>query len=205
MIPRVILCGFCFLGAAGVASGQVPAGDPFEAKKHPNPIVTFVESKDFNPTGYNTARDRADVDLLGLSRDEGHRESVEITPSDARKIKILGRKTEVLFFPVVKQNFRLTDGDLLVLYSFKDPRPDVPSEYRVSILNEHAFREHKKPKDGRFGLSSSPERLRIRRSEALLFDNDGELTLFWQGRGMSHVASGNMSREMLFWLVEDLL
>ncbi len=205
MIPRLTLCGFCILGAVVAASGQVPAGDPFEAKKHPNPIVTFVESKHFKPTDYNTARDRADIELLGLSRDEGHRESVEITPSDARKFKVLGRKTEVLFFPVVKQNFRLADEGLLVLYSFKDPRPDIPSEYRVSILNEHAFVEHKKPKDGRFGLSNPPERLGIRGSAALLFDNDGELTLFWQDRGVSHVASGSMSREMLFWLVEDLL
>ncbi len=200
-----MLCGLCVLGAVVAASAQVPAGDPFEAKKHPNPIVTFVESKHFKPTDYNTARDRADIELLGLSRDEGHRESVEITRSDARKLKILGRKTEVLFFPVVKQNFRLADEGLLVLYSFKDPRPDIPSEYRVSILNEHAFREHKKPKDGRFGLSTPPERLGIRGSAALLFDNDGELTLFWQDRGVSHAASGSMSREMLFWLVEDLL
>ena len=205
MIPRVVLCCFCFLAAALDVTGQVPAGDPFEAKKHPNPIVTFVESKDFKPTEYNTARDRADIELLGLSRDEGQRESVEISPSDARKVKILGRKTEVLVFPVVKQNFRLTDGDLFVLYSFKDPRPDIPSEYRVSVLNEHAFREHKKPKDRRFGLSSPPERLEIRGSPALLFDNDGRLALFWEGRGVSHVASGGMSREMLFWLVEDLL
>ena len=200
-----MLCGLCVLGAVVAASAQVPAGDPFEAKKHPNPIVTFVESKHFKPTDYNTARDRADIELLGLSRDEGHRESVEITRSDARKLKILGRKTEVLFFPVVKQNFRLAEEGLLVLYSFKDPRPDIPSEYRVSILNEHAFREHKKPKDGRFGLSNPPERLGIRGSAALLFDNDGELTLFWQDRGVSHIASGSMSREMLFWLVEDLL
>lgn len=200
-----MLCGLCVLGAVVAASAQVPAGDPFEAKKHPNPIVTFVESKHFKPTDYNTARDRADIELLGLSRDEGHRESVEITRSDARKLKILGRKTEVLFFPVVKQNFRLADEGLLVLYSFKDPRPDIPSEYRVSILNEHAFREHNKPKDGRFGLSTPPERLGIRGSAALLFDNDGELTLFWQDRGVSHAASGSMSREMLFWLVEDLL
>ncbi len=202
MIRRAILYVLCMSVAA---AAQVPVGDPFDAKKHPNPILTYVELDDFKQTTYDGARARAKIELMGLSQDEGQRESLEIAQGDARKVKILGKKTETLFYPVVRQTFSLTDGESFVLYSFKDPRPDVPSEYRVSMLNEHAFAEEKKEKDRRFGASSSPEKMEIRGSPALLFDNGGELVLFWQGRRVAHVAVASIDRETLFRLVENLL
>ncbi len=202
MIRRAIFYILC-MSVAAVA--QVPVGEPFDAKKHPNPILTYVELDDFKQTTYDGARARANIELMGLSQDEGQRESLEIAQGDARKVKILGKKTETLFYPVVRQTFSLTDGESFLLYSFKDPRPDVPSEYRVSMLNEHAFREEKKVKDRRFGASSSPEKMEIRGSPALLFDNGGELVLFWQGRRVAHVAVASIDRETLFRLVENLL
>ena len=202
MIGRVLF--FIFTMTVG-GFAQVPVGDPYDENKHPNPIVTFVEIGDFKPSTYDTARARASIELMGLSQDEGQRESLEITESDAREVKILGKKTETLFYPVVRQTFTLTGGDSFVLYSFKDPRPDVPSEYRVSMLNEHAFKDEKKEKDRRFGASSPPEKLEIRGSPALLFDNDGELVLFWQGRRVAHVAVSSIDRETLFRLVDNLL
>ncbi len=202
MILRALLAILCM---TLVSFGQVPVGDPFDAKKHPNPIVTFVENDEFKPTTYDTARARASIELMGLSQDDGIRASMEMAPGDARKVKILGRKTETLFYPVVRQTFNLTDGESFVLYSFKDPRPDISSEYRVSMLNEHAFKEEKKVKDRRFGVSPPPEKMEIRGSPALLFDNDGELILFWQGRRVAHVAVAVIDREELFRLVRDLL
>ena len=88
--------------------------------------------------------------------------------------------------------FLLIEGESFILYSFKDPKPDIPSGIVASVLDRHAFTKAKKPEEGRFGLSSPPEQLGIRGSAALLFDNDGELTLFWQDQRASHVATSTV-------------
>ena len=121
------------------------------------------------------------------------------------EVKILGRDTEVLFYPVVRQTFRLKEGGSFILYSFRDPKPDIPSSIVASILIQHAFTKTKKPEEGRFGLSPPPEQLEIRGSRALLFDNEGVLTLFWQDQQASHVVVSEIDRQTLFRLVEDLL
>ena len=57
------------INLAGFA--QVPAGHPYQAEKHPNPILTFVGNDDFESTIYEEARESGGVELLGLSADEG--------------------------------------------------------------------------------------------------------------------------------------
>ena len=190
---------------AGGGFAQVPAGEPYNPEKHPNPILTFVERDDFKPTTYDEARVTADIELLGISADEGSRKDLDMASGAVNKIKILGRNTEVLFYPVVRQTFLLIEGESFILYSFKDPKPDIPSGIVASVLDRHAFTKAKKPEEGRFGLSSPPEQLGIRGSAALLFDDDGELTLFWQDQRASHVATSTVDRQTLFRLVEDLL
>ena len=185
--------------------GQVTPGPPYEPGKHLNPILTFLEPDDFSPTTYQEAADIANIDLLGLSSTEGSRQALATAVGRVDKIKILGRNTEVLFYPTVRQEFSLSGGGTMVLYSFKIPKTDIASEYVESVLNEHAFRDEKDPQKRRFGPSSPPEKTQIRGAPALLFDNDGTLTLFWIGDGMSHVAVSNVDRSVLFRLAEDLL
>lgn len=193
------------LCVATTTLGQVTPGAPYEPSKHPNPILTFVEPDDFAPTTHQEATTSAGIDLLGLSSTEGSRDALSIASRRVEEIKIVGRRTEVLFHPTVRQEFALSGGGTMVLYSFKVPKTDFPSEYEESALNEHAFRDDKDPLKRRFGPSTPPEKTEIRGSPALLFDNDGELTLFWIEGGTSHVAVSNVDRRTLFHLVEDLL
>src|SRR5437763_14992266 len=96
-----------------------PPGPPYDAMKHPNPILTFVEDKDFKPAMADQARKDAGIDLLGISQDEGKRQSLEI--ADGRFVKnmsILTVRTDVTYYPVVRQKFKLNGGADLVLYSF---------------------------------------------------------------------------------------
>ena len=106
---------------AGGGFAQVPAGEPYNPEKHPNPILTFVERDDFKPTTYDEARVTADIELLGISADEGSRKDLDMASGAVDEIKILGRNTEVLFYPVVRQSFLLIEGESFILYSFKDP------------------------------------------------------------------------------------
>src|SRR5262245_12073372 len=55
-----------------------PPGAPFDAMKHPNPIVTFVESKDFRTATSDQIRKESGIELIGISRDEGKPGPVEI-------------------------------------------------------------------------------------------------------------------------------
>ena len=78
MVAMIHVLRFIALGAliAVPAFGQVPPGFPYDAAKHSNPIVTYVDKTDFRPSNYNDAVDAADIELLGLSSEEGQRESI---------------------------------------------------------------------------------------------------------------------------------
>lgn len=188
-----------------VGFSQVPAGPPFDSDIHPNPIVTFVQKAEFMPTTYEAAVEDAGIELLGLSSNEGSRESLEITSGRVDEVKILRRDTETLFYPVVRQHFQLHDGETLTLYSFRNPKPDIPARFLISALNQHAFAPEDDPEKSRFGDSARPEELAILGSPALLFDNEGELTLFWQDSNASHVVDSTIEIGALLRLVEDLL
>src|SRR3989442_8776473 len=104
-----------------------PPGVPYDASKHPNPIITFVEMKDFKPAAADQAKKDTGIELLGISKDEGQRESVEF--ADGRFVKnlpILTIRTDVTFYPVVRQKFKLSEGANLVLYSFRFPKVALP-------------------------------------------------------------------------------
>ena len=182
-----------------------PPGVPFDASKHPNPIITFVEEKDFRPASYEQAKKDAGIEFLGLSQDEGKRESVEM--ADGRFVKnmsILNFRTDVTFYPVVRQKFKLAGGMDLVLYSFKFPRVALPREYARIILNEAAIEKKKKPAEMRFG-GTAPEQLEIRGARGLLWKKDGQTTIYWQEEGVGHVVMAMLDQQELFRVIEDLL
>jgi len=202
---------FLVAAAAGLFSSTLtfaqtpPPGAPFDASKHPNPIVTFVETKDFKPVAAEQIRKQTDIELLGLSQDQGKRESVEI--ADGRFVKnmsILNIRTDVTFYPVVRQNFKLTGGGELLLYSFRFPKVALPKDFTRIVLNEAAIERKKKPGEMRFG-GAKPEMLDVRGTRGLLFEDNGKVTVYWQESGVGHTATSSLSRDELFQVIEDLL
>lgn len=189
------------LPVAAPLPAQVPPGPPYIVGTHLNPIVTFVEETDFVATSYEDARKQAGFELLGLSGAEGRLEEIAVAPGKVEEVRILGREVEVLFYPVIRQRFALAGGGLLTLYAFRNPRSGVPTE----ALNQHAFRAEGSPENRRFGLSPLPGELLVRRTTALIFENDGERCLFWQESDRSYVASSSADLDTLALLVEDLL
>jgi hypothetical protein len=207
MMPmrRVALFLGIFALSPVVMAQTPPPGAPFDASKHPNPIITFVEEKDFRPVSSEQAKKDAGIEFLGLSQDEGKRESVEM--ADGRFVKnmsILNFRTDVTFYPVVRQKFKLAGGMGLVLYSFKFPRVALPREYARIILNEAAIEKKKKPSEMRFG-GTAPEQLEIRGARGLLWEKDGQITIYWQEEGVGHVVMAMLDRQELFRVIEDLL
>jgi len=195
------------VSTTAVAFAQTPPpGTPFDASKHPNPIVTYVETKDFKPVAPDRVKSEAGIDLLGFSQDEGKRESLEI--ADGRFVKnmsILGIRTDVTFYPVVRQKFKLTDsGADLVMYSFRFPKVALPPDFTRVVLNEAAIEKKKKPSEMRFG-GEKPETFSIRGAGALLFEKDGQTTVYWQEDGVGHTVTANLPRKELFGIIEDLL
>jgi len=183
-----------------------PPGAPFDSGKHPNPIITFVEAKDFRSGSPEQAKKDAGIDLLGLSQDEGKRDSLEI--ADGRFVKnmqILGIRTDVTFYPVVRQKFTLTGGGNLVLSSFRFPKVvGLPENFTRIVLNEAAIEKKKKPKEMRFG-GMKPEVFDIRGAGALLFQNGNETTVYWQEQGIGHTATSSLPEKKLFEIIENLL
>jgi hypothetical protein len=192
--------------SSNVVFAQVPPpGAPFDETKHPNPIVTFVENKDFIAASSEKARQLAGIDLLGLSQSEGKRESLEI--ADGRYVKnmpILSLRTEVTFYPVVRQKFKLTEGANLVLHSFRFPKVLLPRDFARFVLHEAATEKRKKPSEMRFG-GLGPEQLEVRGIPGLLFEKDGEITIYWVEEGVAHTATSFLSRSEFFRVIEDLL
>lgn len=195
-----------FATAATAVAQTPPPGPPFDASKHPNPIVTYVETKDFKALSPDQVKSQAGIDLLGFSQDQARRESLEI--ADGRYVKsmtILGFRTEVTFYPVVRQKFKLTDGGAdIVMYSFRFPKVALPQEFTRIVLNEAAIEKKKKPAEMRFG-GEKPETFSIRGAGALYFEKEGELTVYWQEEGVAHTITANLPRNELFSIIEDLL
>jgi hypothetical protein len=182
-----------------------PPGAPFDASKHANPIITFVEMKDFKPAPSDQVRKDSGIELLGLSQDEGKRESIDIAGGRfVKNMSIIGVRTDVTFYPVVRQKFTLKQGGELVLHSFRFPKVALPKDFTRIVLNEAAVEKKKKPSEMRFG-GAKPETLEIRGARALLFEDEGRITVYWQEDGVGHTATGTMDRKDLFQVIEDLL
>ena len=88
-----------------------------------------------------------------MSQDEAARESMAIADGRfVRNMNILGNiRTDVTFYPVVRQSFKLTAGSDLTLHSFKFPRVALPANFGRAVLNEAAVEKRKKPTEMRFG------------------------------------------------------
>ena len=194
---------------ATIASAQVPPppGVPFDASKHPNPIITYVEDKDFKAATPEQVRKEAGIDLLSFSQDEAKRQSLEM--ADGRFVKnmlILNLRTDVTFYPVVRQKFKLAAGADLVMYTFRFPKValPLPKNFTEIVLNEAAIEKKKKPSEMRFG-GEKPETFGIRGSPALLFEKDGQTTVYWQEDGVGYTVTSTIPRKELFNVIEELL
>jgi hypothetical protein len=201
----LVVLAFAFFSTLPALAQTPPPGPPFDASKHPNPILTFVESKDFKAEASDQAKRDIGIDLLGLSQEEGKRESLDV--ADGRFVKnmsILSVRTDVTFYPVVRQRFKLTDGSDFVLYSFRFPKVLLPQDFSRIVLNEAALERKKKPAEMRFG-GQKPETLEIRGARALLFEIEGQTTVYWQEGGVGHTATSSLPRKELFRVIEDLL
>lgn len=198
---------FLLIFSAGAALAQTPPpGPPFDPGKHPNPIVTYIETKDFRPLSPDKVKSEAGIDLLGFGQDEAKQESLEI--ADGRYVKsmtILNFRTEVTFYPVVRQQFKMADdGAAVVMYSFRFPKVDLPQDFEQIVLNEASIEKKRKPTEMRFG-GQNAETLSIRGAPALYFEKDGQITVYWQEDGVAHTVTANLPRNDLFGIIEDLL
>ena len=54
-------------------------------------------------------------------------------------------------------------------------------------------------------MKGKPEVLEIRGARALLFEDNGQTTVYWQEEGVAHTAMSTMARKELFEIIEDLL
>jgi hypothetical protein len=193
------------LSASSLYAQTPPPGPPFDPGKHPNPIVTFVESKDFKPIAPEEVRKQAGIDLLGFSQDEARRESLDVADGRfAKNMPILSIRTDVTFYPVVRQHFKMAGGGDLVMYSFRFPKVALPQGFTRAVLNEAALEKRKKPSDMRFG-GEKPEEFDIRGSRALLFEKDKQITVYWQEEGVGHTVTSMLPRKEIFSIIEDLL
>jgi hypothetical protein len=184
-----------------------PPGKPFDASRHPNPIITFVEEKDFKQVSSDQVRKDAGIELLGLSQDEAKRESIEIADGHFEKnLTILTFRSDVTFYSVVRQRFKINSGAELVLSSFRFPKValPLPKDFAEMALNEAAIAKKKKPSEMRFG-GVQPETFEIRGAGALLFENGDKTTVYWQEDGVGHTVTAALPRKELFRIIEDLL
>ena len=202
---RVPLFVFAALISTTAMAQTPPPGAPYDASRHPNPIVTFVEEKDFKPASYEDAKKAAGIELLGLGQDEAKQESIELADGKfVKNMQILNFRTDVTFYAVVRQKFKLSNGPELVLYSFRFPKVALPPQYARIVLNEAAVEKRKKPSEMRFG-GNAPEELDIRGARGLLWEKDGVTTVYWQEDGIGHVVTGSQKQDELFEVIEDLL
>jgi hypothetical protein len=197
---------FVLLASTSMFAQTPPPGAPFDPAKHFNPIITFVETRDFKPASAEEVRKDSGIELLGMSQDEAQRQTMEIAPGRfVKNMAILSIRTDVTFYPVVRQVFKLRSGPELTLFSFRFPKVGaLPPDFTRIVLNEAALERKKKPADMRFG-GAKPESLEIRGARALLFEMEGQTTVYWQEQGIGHTATASLPRKELFEIIEDLL
>jgi|SRR5438093_8621734 len=205
MLRTARLLLFALLPIAAIAQTP-PPGNPYDPARYPNPIITFVEEKDFKDGDYAQVEKDAGIEILGLSQSEGKRDALSIAAGRfVKTMTILGNiRSDVTFYPVVRQTFKLIAGGDLLLHSFKFPRVSLPQNFGRAVLNEAATEKKKKPSEMRFG-GMAPEVLEIRGTEGLLFEKDGKITVYWEEAGVGHTATSSLPRRELFRVIEDLL
>jgi hypothetical protein len=191
--------------AFGQMQSEVPLGANYDPEKHVNPVITYVEAKDFKPSTYNDARMAAGIALMGLSKETGSLEKVDLADLAGKTPKDLPVRIEANFYPVVRQTFKLKEGGDFILHSFKPPRIQRPNQPMSESGMGFPFPRRRDPKDKRFGPASLPEELEVRGRPGLIFDQDGTLTVAWQEEGVYYTATAKLSRKDLFRVLDDLL
>jgi len=191
------------LSAPSLLYAQVPAGVPYETGKHPNPIVTWVNEKDFKSVPFGEAAEKVGVELMSLSRDQGQRLSVEVaSPSTARqKVRIVGEEYECTFYPVMRQIYKLKSGNTFTLYTFRFPRALTTAEF----LNQAAFGRPPRGYTPRFGSLPLPDKMDIRDAPGLYFDDGKHRTVYWFELGAGYSVTTDAPKDELFKVLDDLL
>ena len=194
---------FTILMASNLVFAQVPAGTSYDAGKHPNPIVTWVSEKDFKKTSFLEAAEKVGLEIMGLSRDQGERTSVELAvPSSARqRIRLVNQEFEVTFYPVMRQTYMLKSGKTLQLYTFRFPRALTSAD----VLNQAAFGRPPRGTVPRFGSLPLPDRIDIRDAPGLYFDDEKRRTIYWFELGAGYSVTTDADKEELFQVLDDLL
>jgi len=185
----------------GVSS--IPPGPPFDPAKHVNPVITYVEIKDFKPSTYKDAEAATDIQLMGLSKDTGSLESFELAQPSADPSKDLKLNVKATFYPVVKQTFSIVDDGQLLLFSFRPPkllRPDMSRPpFGVSGKGRTSLRER------RFG-DVEPDEIEVRGHPGFIFENkDGSRTVAWLEDSVAYTATSRLARKDLLRVLDDLL
>ena len=106
--------------------------------------------------------------------------------------------------PGFSSNTTLAGGSDLLLQSFRFPKVALPKDFAAFVLHEATTQTKKKPSEMRFG-GTAPEQLDVRGTEGLLFEKDGQITVYWQEDGVGHTATASLPRKELFRVIEDLL
>jgi hypothetical protein len=191
------------LSAPSMLVAQVPAGVPYEAGKHPNPIVTWVNEKDFKSVPFGEAAEKVGVELMSLSRDQGQRSSVEIAspPTARQKVRIVGEEYEATFYPVMRQIYKLKSGNTFTLYTFRFPRALTTADF----LNQAAFGRPPRGYTPRFGSMPRPEEMEIRDVPGLYFDDGKRRTIYWFELGAGYSVTTDAPKDELFKVLDDLL
>jgi hypothetical protein len=187
-------------------TSEIPPGPPYDPAKHVNPLITFVQSKDFKSSNYKEAQESADIQILGISKETGTLEGIALAqpPVDAQKELKLNVKAN--FYPVVRQIFKVEGGGEIALYSFKTPRVQDTNYFgRLSVGGMPPSRGRDIINQKRFGKVPLPEELEVRGEPGLLFEDDGTLTVAWQEEGVTYAATSKLSRKALFQVIDDLL
>jgi hypothetical protein len=182
---------------------EIPPGPTYDAAKHVNPMITFVQAKDFKSATYKEAQDIVDFPLLGISKETGSLDSISVAQPPVDASKELRLNVKATFYPVVRQIFKIAGGGEVVLYSFKTPRVQDNSFPRLGVggMSNRGLDNSKK----RLGSVNLPEELEVRGLHGLLFEQDKTLTVAWQEEGVIYTATSSLSRQALFDVIDDLL
>ena len=185
------------LAMPAALSAQIPPGDSYDPAKHVNPVITFVQAKEFKPAKFEDAEKDSTVTLMGISKELGVLESVDEVPAGERKVT--SSPNPIHFYPVVRQTFKLAAGGTFDLYSFRAPQVPVPT------LKQLMMNRDKPVNRKRFGQYGLPEELTIRGKDGLLFEKDGEITVVWEEEGATYSVTASLTRKVLFRILDDLL
>lgn len=191
-----------FLTLTTSAYAQIPPGANYDPAKHVNPVITYVLAKDFTTTTYKAALAASGIQLMGLSKEFGTLQGVDLAEPADDAAKTLKLRVNAKFYPVVRQTFKLTEEGEVVLYSFKAPKLQGLVAGRFSSGLPFPRRD---PKDKRLGAALPPEPLEVRGQRGWIFDQDGVLTVLWEEGGVMYTATSSLKRQAFFNILDDLL